>query len=98
MELTEPEMAYLRRFSSETANNIFGPGSIFKACWGYIDDLVFLSIPKAQWEIDWDSFPIPLTPEVPFPWTSLEALHQRADEARKEAQQREKTIIHPAES
>ena len=97
MELTEPEMAYLRRFSSETANNVFGSGSIFKTCLGYIDDLVFLSIPKAQWEIDWNSHPIPLTPEVPFPWASLEALHQRAEEARKEARQRE-NALRPNES
>ena len=92
MNLTEPEMAYLRRFSAETANNLFGPGTIFTACLGYIEDLVTLSTPKAQWEIEWDKFPIPLPPEVPFPWASLDALHQRAEEARKEALRQGNTV------
>ena len=86
MELIDPELPYLRRFRAETANSPFGPGTVFKACWGYIDDLVFQSIPKAQWEIDWDSSPIPLPPEVPFP--SLGVARRPPPEGRRRQERR----------
>jgi hypothetical protein len=79
--LTEPELAYLRRFAAEASNSMFGEGSIYLACPGHYWDLVDLATPEAQHQLG-NTDPLPLPPEAPFPWDSLSHLHARAEEMR----------------
>ena len=89
MILTDPEKAFLRRMMYETVHNLFGPGTVFaeNATQDHqrYDALVSLATPEIQRELDWwDPATTYVPPEVPFPWPSTEALHQRAEQSRLE--------------
>jgi hypothetical protein len=94
MNLTEAEIAYLKRFEFETWYRLDGaPGSIFAECRAmaphraradYLGDMADLATPSIQYQVLRDVQFEPdhsklehKYPRVPFPWVSLEALHQR---------------------
>ena len=85
MILTEPEIAYLRRFCWEVFHQENGPDTTINQCTGHYNDLADLAattdiapeIVQAAYATDYQDTP---TPVVPFPWKSLEHLHQRAQE------------------
>jgi hypothetical protein len=106
MNLTEAEIAYLRRFEFETWFNINGPGSVREECatlagdpkrFSYLGDLADLATPSIQYQVigdvQFETDPAKLEgkyPKVPFPWESLEALHQRVLELDPLSQPRER--------
>jgi hypothetical protein len=61
MNLTEAEVAYLRRFEFETWFNLHGPGSVFAECHAkaasvtapasYLRDLADLATPAVQYQV-----------------------------------------------
>jgi hypothetical protein len=93
MNLTEAEIAYIKRFEFETWYNIDGPGSVRAECRAmvprperisYVGDLADLATPSLQYQVlrdvQFESDHTKLEhryPKVPFPWASLDALHQR---------------------
>ena len=88
MTLTDGERAYLQRMVYETAQGLFGSGTIFaeNTTPDYVQyqDLVDLATPEVQRERDWwtpEEADIP--PKVAFPWASPQALHERAEEMRQ---------------
>jgi hypothetical protein len=106
MNLTEAEIAYLRRFEFETWFNIRGPGSVREECaalaanpeqFSYLSDMAELATPSIQYQVLEDvQFEDDYTkivdkyPKVPFPWESLEALHGRVLELDPLSQPRER--------
>jgi hypothetical protein len=93
MNLSEAEIAYLKRFEFETWYRIDGPGSVRDECRAmvphlerasYLGDMADLATPSIQYQVLRDvQFEPDHTkleakyPKVPFPWESLEALHRR---------------------
>jgi hypothetical protein len=93
MNLTEAEIAYLKRFEFETWYRLDGPDSVRAECRamapdltkaGYLADMADLATPSIQYQVLRDvQFEDDYTKleaqylKVPFPWESLEALHQR---------------------
>jgi hypothetical protein len=93
MNLTEAEVAYLRRFEFETWYRLDGPDSVRAECRAmapdlkrasYLGDMADLATPCVQYQVLRDvQFEPNYTrlehkyPKVPFPWESLETLHQR---------------------
>jgi hypothetical protein len=82
--LTPAEAAYVRRFCYEVATNQFSPGSVFDRCRDHCRDLEILAAEtEIQYDIleevqaGWDP-----PPEAPFPWSSYEDLHRRAEESQ----------------
>ena len=106
MNLTEAEIAYLRRFEFETWFNIHGPGSVREECaalasdpgrFSYLSDLADLATPSIQYDVlgdvQFETDPTGLEvryPRVPFPWESLEALHRRVLELDPLSQPRQR--------
>jgi hypothetical protein len=115
MNLTEAEIAYLRRFEFESWFNLFGPGTVHDECrelatnevrrkegepaairTGYLSDMAMLATPSIQYqvlgEVQFETDPTKFEdkyPKVPFPWESLDALHQRVLELDPLSQPRE---------
>jgi hypothetical protein len=105
MNLTEAEIAYLRRFEFETWFNLHGPGTVRAECHAmaphlerasYLSDMAELATPSVQYQVIRDvQFETDYTrlidkyPKMPFPWESLEALHQRVLELDPLSQPRE---------
>jgi hypothetical protein len=93
MNLTEAEIAYIKRFEFETWYNLDGPDGVRAECramvsqpqrTSYLSDLADLATPSLQYQVIRDvQFESDHTklerkyPKGPFPWASLEALHQR---------------------
>jgi len=83
MDLTEPEISYLRRFCWEVFHQENGPDTTINQCPGHNNDLADLAattnltqeIIQAAYDSDYKDTPPPV---VPFPWASLDALHRRA--------------------
>ena len=87
MTLNDRERAYLQRMVYETAQGLFGPGTIFAenltSDFVQYQDLVDLATPEVQRERDWWNLEEADIPSmVAFPWTSPEVLHERAEEMR----------------
>ncbi len=88
MILTEPETAYLRRFCREVFHQENGPYTTINRCSDHYNDLVDLAattdlaqeIIQAAYTTDYQDPPPPV---VPFPWKSLDHLHQRAREIQR---------------
>jgi hypothetical protein len=86
MILTEQEIAYLRRFCWEVFHQENGPDTTFNQCRGHYNDLADLAattnlaqeIVETAYAMDYQDTPPPV---VPFPWESLDHLHQRARES-----------------
>jgi hypothetical protein len=106
MNLTEAEIAYLKRFEFETWFNLHGPGTVYAECHAmaphlerasYLSDMADLATPSVQYQViddvqfetDWTKL-VDKYPKVPFPWESLEALHQRVLELDPLSQPRER--------
>jgi hypothetical protein len=105
MNLTEAEIAYLKRFEFETWYRLDGPDSVRAECRAiapdlkkasYLADMAELATPSIQYQVLRDvQFEDDYTklldryPKVPFPWESLEALHQRVVELDPLSQPRE---------
>ncbi len=91
MNLTEPEIAYLRRFCWEVFHQENGPDTTINRCLGHYNDLADLAattklaqeIVQAAYDSSYQDTPPPV---VPFPWTSLDALHLRAESLREYAE------------
>lgn len=87
MILTEPAMAYLRRFCWEVFHQENGPETTIDQCPGHYNDLADLAatttlapeIVEAAYATGYQDAPPPV---VPFPWKSLEHLHERAQESQ----------------
>ncbi len=87
MNLTEPEIAYLRRFCWEVFHQENGPDTTINQCPGHYNDLADLAatttlaqeIIQAAYDTDYQDAP---PPAAPFPWASLDALHSRAEAIR----------------
>jgi len=87
MNLTEPEISYLRRFCWEVFHRENGPDTTINRCPGHYNDLADLAattdlareIMQAADEMDYQDTPPPV---VPFPWASLDALRDRAEAIR----------------
>ncbi len=106
MNLTEAEAVYLRRFEFETWFNLDGPDSVYAECHAmaphltrasYLGDMALLATPSIQYEVLGDvQFETDYTklvhkyPKTPFPWESLEALHQRVLELDPLSQPRDR--------
>ena len=106
MNLTEAEIAYLRRFEFETWFNINGPDSVRAECaalagnphrFSYLSDLADLATPFIQFQVlgdvQFETDPgkfMDNYPKVAFPWKSLEALHSRVLELDPLSQPRER--------
>jgi hypothetical protein len=88
MILTQPEIAYLRRFCWEVFHQENGPDTTINRCPGHYNDLADLAattnlaqeIIQAAYATDYKD---PPPPDVPFPWESLDHLHQRAREIHR---------------
>jgi hypothetical protein len=96
MNLTEAEIAYLKRFEFETWFNMYGPGTVHAECQAmasagvrasHLGDMADLATPVIQYQVmrdvQFETDPTPFLdryPKTPFPWESLEALHQRVIE------------------
>jgi hypothetical protein len=86
MALTEQEIAYLRRSCWEVFHQENAPDTTFNQCSGHYNDLADLvattrlaqGIVEAAYATDYQDPPPPV---VPFPWKSLDHLHQRARES-----------------
>jgi hypothetical protein len=106
MNLTEAEIAYLKRFTLETWFNMYGPGTVYAECHAmaphlerasYLSDMADLATPSIQYQVmrdvQFETDPSPYLdkyPKVPFPWGSLEALHQRVLELEPLKQPKER--------
>jgi hypothetical protein len=106
MDLTEAEIAYLKRFEFETWFNLHGPGTVYAECHAmaphlerasYLSDMADLATPSVQYQVIADvQFETDWTKladkysKVPFPWESLEALHRRVLELDPLSQPRER--------
>ncbi len=86
--LTKPEMAFIRRFCFEVWHQIKGPDTIrerYEGCYWDLADLATVSgiqyevIRAAELAGNQEAPP----PTVPFPWDSLDALHDRAQVIRQ---------------
>jgi hypothetical protein len=105
MNLTEAEIAYLKRFEFETWFNLRGPGTVYAECHAlaphlerasYLSDMADLATPSIQYQVigdvQFEMDPAKFEgkyPKVPFPWESLEALHRRVLELDPLSQPRE---------
>ena len=83
MNLSEQETAYIRRFCFEVWERIDGPDTTIGQCPGHYYDLADLAtVTGIQYEIIGaaETGNLQEPPIVPFPWQSLDHLHQRAQE------------------
>ncbi len=86
MTLTEPEIAYLRRFCWEVFHQENSPDTTFNECPGHCNDLADLAAPTVLAQEIVESayataYQDPPPPVVPFPWESLYHLRRRARES-----------------